>query len=109
MKAFSPPELALRQAAGGAPYLEFLRERSLSMGLYALPVGGVDEQQPHREDEVYVVLRGRAHLTVELDSITVEAGSVVHVEAGAVHRFHDITEELHTLVFFAPPETAPDA
>jgi hypothetical protein len=32
----------------------------------------------------------------------VEAGSVVYVAAQAKHRFHDITADLTTLVFFAP-------
>jgi mannose-6-phosphate isomerase-like protein (cupin superfamily) len=107
IKAFRPPELLLRQAACGGPYLEFLRERHLSMGIYVLPAGGVDRQLPHREDEVYIVLAGRAHLTVGPDAVEVEPGSIVYVEAGVEHRFHDITEELQVLVLFAPPETEP--
>lgn len=104
-QVFTPAELALRQATCGAPYLEFLRGDHLSMGLYVLPVGARDEQLPHREDEVYVVLRGRAHLTVGADVVLVEPGSIIAVDAGVQHRFHDITEELHALVVFAPPET----
>ncbi len=107
VKAFRPAELALRQATSGSPYLEFLRERHLSMGLYVLPAGGTDNQQPHREDEVYTVVRGRAHLTVGSETVEVEPGSIVYVDAGVEHRFHDIAEELHLLVFFAPPESEP--
>ena len=32
-------------------------------------------------------------------------GSVIFVQAGVEHRFHDITEELLVLVFFAPAES----
>jgi quercetin dioxygenase-like cupin family protein len=36
----------------------------------------------------------------------VQAGSVVFVAAGVQHYFHNITADLHLLVFFAPAEYA---
>jgi mannose-6-phosphate isomerase-like protein (cupin superfamily) len=105
MKAFQATELQTRQAAAGKLYLEFLREASMSMGLYVLPVGGIDPQQPHAEDEVYYVISGRGAVTVGDEVQPVEAGSIVFVVAGEAHRFHDISEELAILVFFAPPES----
>jgi quercetin dioxygenase-like cupin family protein len=86
------------------PYLEFLRKPSLSLGLYALPAGGVDPQQPHSEDEVYYVVSGRGTIQVDNANRAVEAGSVIFVKAGVRHHFHTITEELLVLVFFAPAE-----
>ena len=105
MKAFETDELARLGAEAGRPYLEFLHEAMLSMGLYVLPAGGVDPQQPHREDEVYVVMRGRGRITVGDETRPVESGSIVYVGRGVSHRFHDISEELAILVFFAPPES----
>jgi quercetin dioxygenase-like cupin family protein len=35
----------------------------------------------------------------------VSVGSVIFVAAEVEHRFHDITEELAVLVFFAPAES----
>ena len=105
MSVFGHAELAGRRAAQGRPYLEFLRVASLSAGLYVLPAGGVDPQSPHAEDEVYVVLRGRARVTVGGEVDEVRPGDTVYVPAGVPHRFHDIAEELHLLVVFAPPET----
>ena len=32
----------------------------MSAGVYVLPKGGTDPQKPHREDEMYYVVRGRA-------------------------------------------------
>ena len=55
-------DLLPQTAATGRPYLEFQRSADLSTGLYVLPAGGVDRQQPHTEDEVYCVLAGRARL-----------------------------------------------
>ena len=39
---------------------EHLRTDDLSIGTYVIPAGGEDPQEPHTEDEVYVVSSGRA-------------------------------------------------
>jgi quercetin dioxygenase-like cupin family protein len=97
-------ELLARHGAAGKLYLEFVKERSLSAGLYRLPAGGTDPQQPHTEDEVYVVLSGAATITVSGEDRAVQAGDVIFVAAHAEHHFHAITQDLDLLVFFAPAE-----
>lgn len=104
MQSFTLAELVERQAEGERPYLEFLREASLSVGLYVLPAGGIDPQRPHTEDEVYCVLAGRSRFTAGGEEIEVSPGSVIFVAAEVEHRFHDIAEELRVVVLFAPPE-----
>ncbi len=104
MQAFEIADIELRRRAHGRLYEEFVREPSLSVGLYVLPAGGTDPQRPHGEDEVYLVLRGRGRIRVDGEDRPVEPGSVVYVPAGAEHRFHDIAEELAIAVFFAPAE-----
>lgn len=104
MDAYELFELAERRQAAGRLYLEFLRVPTLSAGLYELPAGGSDPQQPHTEDEVYVIMRGRACIQVGTEDREVQAGSVVFVAAGVEHRFHTIAEDLAVFVFFAPPE-----
>ena len=94
-----------QQRAGPRSYLEFLRRESMSVGLYVLPAGGADGQSPHNEDEVYVVLAGRATVTVGGEDQPVQAGNVIFVGKQIEHRFHSIEEELQLLVFFAPAET----
>ena len=37
---------------------EWVRTATLSSGVYRLPAGGVDDQSPHAQDEVYVVTAG---------------------------------------------------
>jgi mannose-6-phosphate isomerase-like protein (cupin superfamily) len=94
-----------RQRAGKEQlYLEFLRMPAMSAGVYVLPKGGTDPQKPHREDEMYYVVRGRARMQIGSERSDVRAGSVIFVEAKAEHRFYDIEEELEVLVFFAPAE-----
>ena len=104
MDAFEIAELSARRKRGGRAYLEFLRVPTMSGGLYALPKAAKDPQSPHAEDEVYVVTGGRARIRVGSEDRDVQQGSVVFVPARVEHRFHDITEDLTALVFFAPAE-----
>jgi len=104
MDAFEIVSLIEQQRQPQRPYLEFLRVPSMSMGLYVLPAGAVDTQQPHTEDEVYDVVSGSGHIRVGEEDRPVQAGSVVFVGASVKHYFHNITEELTILVFFAPAE-----
>jgi mannose-6-phosphate isomerase-like protein (cupin superfamily) len=61
-----------------------------------------DQQQPHADDEVYVVLEGRGTLTIEGDSVELTEGKAAFVPAGADHRFTGY-EGLSVLVVFARP------
>jgi mannose-6-phosphate isomerase-like protein (cupin superfamily) len=106
MKAFELSSLLAERRQSAHSYLEFLRVPALSAGIYVLPVAGEDAQRPHQEDEVYYVLSGRASIRVGDGDRAVGPGSIIFVAAGIPHRFHDITEELTILVFFAPAETA---
>jgi mannose-6-phosphate isomerase-like protein (cupin superfamily) len=74
----------------------------LTVGTYSVPAGGVDDQSPHTEDEIYVVQSGRATLVTTSGIADVGPGSVVFVPAGERHRFTEVTEDLALLVFFAP-------
>ena len=104
MDAFELAQLVTECSQSGSQYLEFIRKPSLSIGLYMLSAGAIDQQEPHTEDEVYYVVNGRASIQVDNESRPVESGSVVFVQANVEHRFHTITEDLTILVFFAPAE-----
>ena len=98
-------EIEEQRAESGRPYREFLRVPAMSVGLYVLPAGATDRQKPHREDEIYYVVRGRARFKAGPEDTEVSAGSVIFVGAEVGHRFYDIREELAVLVVFAPAET----
>jgi mannose-6-phosphate isomerase-like protein (cupin superfamily) len=103
-KFFHIDDLARQRGDGRKLYLEFLRVPAMSAGVYVLAKGGADPQKPHREDEMYFVIRGHARIQIGSDHIEVREGSVIFVEADLEHRFYDIVEELEVLVFFAPAE-----
>ena len=104
MDVFPLSSLVDRQASSGGPYLEFLRAPDLSLGLYLLEAGAVDRQQPHTEDEAYVVVEGRSKFTVGSETRDVAPGDTIFVAAGVPHRFHDISEALRLIVVFGPAE-----
>ena len=89
----------------GKRYSEFLRVPAMSAGIYVLAVGSADPQSPHKEDEMYYVVRGRARMRAGSEDQAVSGGSIIFVAAGVEHRFYEITEELMVLVFFAPAES----
>ena len=104
--AFDLNDLNHRQHAAGKEWAEFLAADSLSLGVYRVAAGTNDEvtHEPHDRDEVYVVIEGRGRLTVAGQVNHIAERSVVFVRAQVEHHFHDVTEDLVMLVFFAGPK-----
>ena len=87
----------LREAGGG---YEIVHESAgLEVGVYVLVAPEPDRQQPHEDDELYVVLEGTGVLEVRGEQVAVREGSAVFVEAYAEHRF-TAYEHLSVLVIF---------
>jgi mannose-6-phosphate isomerase-like protein (cupin superfamily) len=102
--AFHADDLLKTQQNSGRLYHEFLRVPDMSAGLYVLPAGSADPQNPHSEDEMYYIIRGKGKFSYDGQDVDVSADSVLYVPKHVVHRFHSIEEELQILVFFAPQE-----
>ncbi|MGI9329103.1 MAG: cupin domain-containing protein [Gammaproteobacteria bacterium] len=90
-----------RKVAGSEPrFHEFLRVPSISAAVYRLPAGSRDMQAPHLEDEVYLVLEGRARLRIGDRQHEVSRGSILFVRATEEHSFFDVEEDLTLVAFF---------
>lgn len=105
MEAHDLHNLLAAHQNGGRLYHEFIRVPALSVGLYRLPTGGQDPQQPHNEDEVYYIINGQGMIHVDGEDRPVKTGTTIYVAAHDTHYFHTITEDLTILVFFAPAES----
>ena len=79
-------------------YLEFLNVPALSCGLYHLPAGSTDMQAPHDDDEVYLVLSGKARMRLGEEERDVGPGSLLYVGATLEHSFFEIQEDMTLLV-----------
>jgi mannose-6-phosphate isomerase-like protein (cupin superfamily) len=99
MHAFGIADVRDRLAAASGGYEVVHSSPGLEIGVYVLVAPEPDRQQPHADDEIYIVLEGSGVLEVAGDSIPVREGDAVFVEAGAEHRF-TAYERLSVLVIF---------
>jgi mannose-6-phosphate isomerase-like protein (cupin superfamily) len=100
---FQLPELLAKLTPGTTRFQEILRTPSLSCSIYHIPAGSKEMQSAHEEDELYLVLEGRARLRVEDEDHRVEKGTLMYVRTACDHTFFDIEEDLTVLVFFGTP------
>ncbi|NIG57082.1 cupin domain-containing protein [Chitinophaga sp. Cy-1792] len=60
----------------------------------------IDDQQPHLQDEIYIVLKGSGEFTLEEKKIKFGPGDFIFVPAGTEHRFSAFTPDLLLWVVF---------
>jgi mannose-6-phosphate isomerase-like protein (cupin superfamily) len=90
----------------GTPFVTALAHGSMSVELFAPGTSGLgrDIQQPHSQDELYVVQRGRSAFWLRDERCEVQAGDVLFVPAGAEHRFESFSQDFATWVVFYGPK-----
>ena len=88
-----------RLLAGAGGYEIVHESPGLEIGVYVLVAPEADRQQPHSDDEVYVVLEGSGVLDVDGEPVALRKGQAVFVPAHADHRF-SAYEALSVLVIF---------
>lgn len=55
-------------------HIEYIRTGDLSVGVYRLAVGAIDQQSPHTEEEIYLIRTGRTRFTSGGTDVAVEPG-----------------------------------
>ena len=100
LHSFDVLQVAERLAAGNGGYEIVHESPGLELGVYVLVAPEPDRQQPHEDDEVYVVLEGTGTLEVEGNELELSEGEAAFVAARAEHRFTSY-ESLSLLVVFA--------
>jgi mannose-6-phosphate isomerase-like protein (cupin superfamily) len=98
--AASEERLAAPSAA--ARYHEALRRGTMSLGLYV--PRGEDTQEPHRQDELYIIVQGSGVFVKNGERRDFKVNDVIFVEAGADHRFETFTPDFQTWVVFWGPK-----
>ena len=76
---------------------------TLSLHYWHFKKGDEDNQRPHFQDELYMILEGEG--AFELDpghDFDIKPGDIIFVPAGQRHRFLKGTEDLRVLIFFGP-------
>ena len=94
-----------QQLAAESPdksYGVLLSRGTLELGYYKPDT--IDPQQPHTQDEVYIVQSGSGYFVLGDDRQPFEQGEALFVPAGAVHRFEDFSDDFATYVVFYGPQ-----
>ena len=61
---------------------------------------GTDDQQPHRQDELYFVTAGSGTFVCGNERVAFTAGDALFAAAGVPHRFEDFSDDFETWVVF---------
>jgi mannose-6-phosphate isomerase-like protein (cupin superfamily) len=86
---------------GGKAFVELFRHGPVSVEIYA--PRGVDPQEPHAQDELYIVARGSGEFVNGPARHSFGPGDAMFVPAGVVHRFENFSEDFMVWVVFCGP------
>jgi hypothetical protein len=101
---FTPAEARAAFPADSAAmrFAYVLRHGTMKLGLYAQT--DEDHQTPHAQDELYIVASGTADFIKGEERVSCAANDALFVEAGAVHRFENMSGDFSTWVVFWGPD-----
>jgi mannose-6-phosphate isomerase-like protein (cupin superfamily) len=97
VERFHLEDVAARLGPGG--YEVVFDSPALELGVYVLIAPDADDQEPHDQDEIYVVLDGTGVLTVAGEETELHRGDAALVAARTEHRF-SAYQRLTLLVLF---------
>lgn len=93
--------LELVASSEDGAYGILLEHGTLELGYYK--PNGTDPQQPHDQDEIYVVQSGSGTFMLDDQRQPFEAGEALFVPAGVAHRFEDFSTDFAAWVIFYGP------
>jgi mannose-6-phosphate isomerase-like protein (cupin superfamily) len=99
------PQPAAGNYPHGTPFVPALTHGTMRVELFAPGTSGLgqDIQQPHTQDELYLVQRGTSAFWLDGQTTSVGAGDVLFVPAGVPHRFEAFSDDFVTWVVFYGP------
>jgi mannose-6-phosphate isomerase-like protein (cupin superfamily) len=89
------------------PFDIVLTHGSARIGVYA--PRGDDPQQPHEQDEVYIVAHGQGIFLHGDARVPFAPGDMLFVRAGMPHRFENFSDDLAVWVVFYGPSGGEEA
>ncbi|MCB0707283.1 MAG: cupin domain-containing protein [Saprospiraceae bacterium] len=83
-------------------FITLFKHGTLSVEIYKPE--GIDKQQPHEQDEIYVITSGESRFFNDGEWVNCKTGDLLFVKAGKEHRFVDFTDDFSTWVVFYGPK-----
>ncbi|BAK68277.1 hypothetical protein SLG_36020 [Sphingobium sp. SYK-6] len=93
---------ALPETGEAMRYADLMRHGTMSLGLYA--PRGPDTQSPHSRDELYIIASGSGLFVKNGEQRAFGPQDAIFVEAGAEHRFVEMSDDFAAWVIFWGPE-----
>jgi len=88
------------------PFVVVMKHGSMAIEYFA-PVKA-DTQTPHKQDEIYVVIKGDGFFFRDEERVSCKKGDVLFVPAGMEHRFENFSDDFATWVIFYGPDGGED-
>ncbi|HET9744837.1 MAG TPA: cupin domain-containing protein [Chitinophagaceae bacterium] len=91
---------------GEYPFAVMMKHGTMTIEYFAPQE--VDEQTPHKQDEIYVIIKGHGTLYRDGKRISCKKNDVLFVPAGMEHYFENFSDDFATWVIFYGPEGGED-
>ncbi len=79
-------------------FVEVIKDGKMTVEYFAPKK--IDEQQPHKKDELYIITSGNSNFYRKGEIIKCKQGDVIFVPAGMEHRFINFSDDFATWVIF---------
>lgn len=93
-----PQAQALLARQTELPFAVVMQHETMSVE-YFVPKGR-DTQQPHTQDELYIIISGTSQFFRSGEMLNVSPGDLLFVPAGMEHRFEQFSADFATWVIF---------
>ena len=101
MTNFTIAQALRRLVEAKADYTQLIDNAAYDIGIYQPE--GMDPQEPHSRDELYIVAAGTGQFIYAGESKPFGPGDLFFVPAGVDHRFEKFSKDFSTwVVFFGP-------
>ncbi len=90
---------------GNEYFHTFINRTNLAVGVLVLQPGEEDTQEPHENDEVYLILKGDGFLKIKDKDYPISKNKIYFVAKNIKHYFHQNSKELVVLYFFGGSDT----
>lgn len=104
----SPAEAKKQLSEGNEfPFTVVMKHGSMSIEYFAPEKA--DTQTPHKQDEIYVIIKGDGFFVRDGERVACKKADILFVPAGIEHKFENFSEDFATWVIFYGPDSGEKA
>ncbi len=84
------------------PFTVMMKHGSMTIEYFAPKE--TDTQTPHKQDEIYVIIKGHSNFYRDDERTSCKIGDILFVPAGMEHRFENFSDDFVVWVIFYGPD-----